>query len=267
MILRRTMSNRKILLVPVAFVLVAIPHAIAQEGAADTNQPSLGDVVRHQKETTKQKAKRVLSDEDIPGSQTHVVWGDFAIQVIIPNIRISAKAPATVKMNAPYSPEQKVLVWFGPDLNRCFDVECAKATYLRDFHDKLAGTPKILFETDDSVDGYPARIAHLELKNDVLGKMLGVVALIATPFSSSAPTCSPARTSSAHRRRIPLAPCSADAQRLPETCKPSCKSGQLLTMSRCGRSPSSAHGSCALAQTRPEKPRLLPSWSPLMPRL
>ena len=183
------MSNRKILLVTMACVLVAIPHAIAQEGAADTNQPSLGDVVRHQKETTKQKAKRVLSDEDIPGSQTHVVWGDFAIQVIIPNIRISAKAPATVKMNAPYSPEQKVLVWFGPDLNRCFDVECAKATYLRDFHDKLAGTPKILFETDDSVDGYPARIAHLELKNDVLGKMLGVVALIATPFSSSAPTC------------------------------------------------------------------------------
>jgi len=186
---RGMMSNRKRYLAVVACVLAAIPYAIAQQGAADANQPSLGDVVRHQKETTQKKAKRVVSDEEMPGSHTHTVWGDFATQVIIPNIRISAEAPETVKMNVPYSPEQKAFVWFGPDLNRCFDVECAKATYLRDFHYALAGTPKILFETEDSVDGYPDRIAHLELKNDVRGKMLGVVALIATPFSSAAPTC------------------------------------------------------------------------------
>ncbi|MGP0021326.1 MAG: hypothetical protein ACLPHP_22350 [Candidatus Sulfotelmatobacter sp.] len=183
------MSNRKIFFVTVGCLALSVPPAIAQDAAGDANQPSLGEVVRHQKETTQKKAKRTLSDEDVPGSSTHTVWGDFATQVIIPNIRISAKAPATVKMNVPYTPDQKALVWFGPDLNRCFNVECAKATFLRDFHYELAGTPKILFETDDSVDGYPARIVHLELKNDTLGKMLGVVALITTPFSSSAPTC------------------------------------------------------------------------------
>jgi hypothetical protein len=184
---QETMSNRKLLLLVMSCVAISV-RAVAQDSAPNAQQP-LGDVVRHQKETTQKKAKRVVGDEDVPGSQTYKVRGDFGVQVIIPNVQIYGKAPATVKMNVPYSPEQKALIWFGPDLNRCFDVECAKATYLRNFHYVLTGTPKILFETDDSVDGYPARIAHLELKNDVLGKMRGVVAFVATPFSSVTPTC------------------------------------------------------------------------------
>jgi hypothetical protein len=179
------MSNRMLVLL-VTCCVAAAAGAFAQD---DTTQRPLGDVVRNQKNTQQKKAAKVVGDEDIAGAQSRRVWGDFATQVIIPNVRISGKAPLTVKMNVPYSPEQKAFVWFGPDLNRCFDLECAKATYLRDFHYALAGTPKILFEMDDSIDGYPARIAHLELKSDVRGKMLGVVALIVTPFSSSAPTC------------------------------------------------------------------------------
>jgi hypothetical protein len=181
------MSNRKLLLLVMSCVAISV-RVWAQDSTTDAQQP-LGDVVRHQKETTQKKAKRVLSDEDMAGSHKRKVRGDFATQVIIPNIQIYGNAPDTVKMNVPYRPEQKAFVWFGPDLNRCFDVECAKATYLRDFHYALAGTLKILYESDDSVGGYPARIAHIELKNDELGKMFGVVALIATPFSSSAPTC------------------------------------------------------------------------------
>jgi hypothetical protein len=183
------MSHRKIFLVAVGCFLMEVPYSIAQDPAREASQPSLGEVVRHQKETTQKKAKRVVGDEDVPESHTRMVRGDFAVQVIIPNVQIYGNAPDTVKMNVPYRPEQKAFVWFGPDLNRCFDVECAKGTYLRSFNYKLAGTLKILFETDDSVAEYPARIAHLELKNDELGKMLGVVALIATPFSSVAPTC------------------------------------------------------------------------------
>jgi hypothetical protein len=183
------MNNRKIFLQVLGCLLLAVPCSIAQDSGGDANQPSLGDVVRHQKETTQKKAKRVVSDDDVPGSHTWMVRGDFGVQVIIPNVQIYGMAPNTVKMNVPYSPEQKAMVWFGPDLNRCFDVECAKTAYLHGFSYKLSGTLKILFETDDSVAGYPARIAHLELKNDELGKMLGVVALIATPFSSVAPTC------------------------------------------------------------------------------
>jgi hypothetical protein len=194
MIRRKKMSNRKtcnrrVFLAAVVCLVAAIPYCMAQESGEGANQPSLGDVVRHQKDTAQKKATHVVSDDDVPGSHTRKVYGDFAVQVIIPNIRISGSAPDTVKMNVPYSPEQKAFVWFGPDLDRCFDVECAKATYLRDFHYALVGTPKVLFETDDSVEGYPARIAHLELKSDLRGKMLGVVALIATPFSSVAPTC------------------------------------------------------------------------------
>jgi hypothetical protein len=177
------MSHRGLLLLLV-FGAASTLCAAAQD---DARPPSLGDLARKQKETPQKKAARVIGDDDMPGSRT--VWGDFATQVIIPNVRISAKAPRTAKMNAPYSPDQKAFVWFGPDLNRCFDVECAQATYLRDFHYRLAGTPKILFESDDSVGGFPARIAHFEIKSDVRGKILGIVALIATPFSSSAPTC------------------------------------------------------------------------------
>jgi hypothetical protein len=179
------MSNRRLAFL-VMWCVVACVCARAQD---DANQRPLGEVARNQKNTQQKRAVKVIGDEDIAGALTRTVWGDFATQVIIPNVRISAKAPLTVKMNIPYGPEQKAFVWFGPDLNRCFDLECAKATYLRDFHYALSGTPKILFEMDDSIDGYPARIAHLELKSDVRGKMLGVVALIATPFSSSAPTC------------------------------------------------------------------------------
>jgi hypothetical protein len=182
------MSNRKLFFLLISWLASGL-CALGQDSATEANQPSLGDVARHQKQSQQRKATRVIGDEDMPGSQTRAVWGDFATQVIIPNIRISGKAPATVKMNVPYSPEQKAFVWFGPDLNRCFSVECAKATYLRDFHYALAGIPKILFETDDSIDGYSTLIAHLELDSEVRGKMLGVVALIVTPFSSSAPTC------------------------------------------------------------------------------
>lgn len=186
---REKMSPRKIFLLTVAWLVLPVPSVMAQD-AGDANQPSLGDVVRHQKETTQKKAKRVVSDEDVPGATTRKVRGDFGVQVIIPNLMIYGKAPVSVRMNVPYTPEQKAFVWFGPDLNRCFNVECVKTTYLRDFHQGMAGgTLKILFESDDSVDGYPARIAHLELDSDVRGKMLGVVALIATPFSSVAPTC------------------------------------------------------------------------------
>ena len=161
----------------------------AQDSSQDSGQP-LGDVVRHQHDDHQaKKAKRVLSDEDVTGPHTWEVTGYAATTVFIPCIRITGTIPDNVPVRTPPDFKQKMIVAFAPSLDSCFDLNCAESTYLHLFRGVFGGTPKVLFESDDSLDGHPARIVHLEILNDELGKMMATVAFIQTPASATSATC------------------------------------------------------------------------------
>ena len=162
--------------------------SLSQDSSPDST-PSLGDMVRRQANESHKKAKRVLSDEDVAGPHKHEISGYAATTVIIPDIRITGTVPDTVRMNLPTDLKQKMIVSFGPSLDSCFDVECAKATYLRTFPEVFGGTPTVLFETDEPIDGNRAQIVHLQFLHNVRGKMLATVALIQTPASAASATC------------------------------------------------------------------------------
>lgn len=177
------MSNNRVLL---AICCLAIGVcAVAQDSTDGANRTPLGDVARRQKQTQQKKAARVVGDEDMPGAKARQFWGDFATMVTIPYMRISGKLPIDVHPWEVPKPETKVFAWYGPDLNRCFDLGCAQGTYMRSNGTGM----KILFESSNTVDDFPEQVLHVEVKNDVRGKMHGVVAIIVTPYSSVAATC------------------------------------------------------------------------------
>ena len=163
--------------------------AAGQDSSQNSGQP-LGDVVRHQHDDQPtKKAKRVLSDEDVTGLHTHEITGYAATTVIIPGVRITGSVPDNVPVRIPPDFKQKMIVSFMPSLDSCSDVNCAESTYLRQFRGVFGGRPKVLFETDESVSGSPARVVHLEIENDELGKMFATVAFIQTPASAASATC------------------------------------------------------------------------------
>lgn len=178
------------LLVVLAASCALIGVSLAQDSSQDSGQP-LGDVVRHQHDDPQaKKAKRVFSNEDVAGPGKHEVTGYAATTVIIPGIRITGIVPDTVPIRIPPDFKQKMVVSFLPSLDSCFDLNCAESTYLRLFSGVFGGgTAKVLFESDESISGNPARVAHMEIKNDELGKMLGTVAFVQTPASVASATC------------------------------------------------------------------------------
>lgn len=162
--------------------------SLAQDSSPDSSPP-LGDLVRRQANEQRKKAKRVLSDEDVAGPHKHEITGYAATTVIIPSIRITGNVPDTVLMQFPLDLKPRMTVSFGPSLDSCFDLECAKSTYLRTFPQIFGGTPTVLFETDESIDGNRAQIIHLQFLHNVRGRILGAVALIQTPASAASATC------------------------------------------------------------------------------
>lgn len=158
-----------------------------------STQVPLGDVVRHQRQERyrSQKAKRTLNDEDIH-EHTRQISGDAAVTVIIPNIQITGYIE-DMNPNPKPTSEPKLYAWIGSrSLDACSDLDCAKIVYLHELPhlpSMFGATPQILFESESSIDGHPARIAHIEVKHDVKGTMLGEVAFIQTPVVATAATC------------------------------------------------------------------------------
>ena len=177
----------------IAFVLSCLlmsgVAAVCQD-SPDSNQKPLGDVVRRQKQEREhgKKAARVVGDEDIVGPHMKRVTQWVATQIIIPAIRVTAVVPDTARTSGQPNPADKMMTWFGPDLNAC-GLECAQAEYVRQFNLVHKGKLKILFSGDDSVGGYPALVGHFELVDDYHGKTLGMFALIQTPVSIAPATC------------------------------------------------------------------------------
>jgi len=159
---------------------------------AQETQAPLGDVVRKQQAEREhgRKAKRIIGDEDVGGFHLHEVSGDAATTVIIPNVRITGMVPDGVSLSGKADSKQKMRVWFGPGtLDRCFDLDCAKEIYLSMLPLMIGGSGKVLFESDDSIEGNPVRVVHFEVTHEVRGKILGTVALIQTPVAAGAATC------------------------------------------------------------------------------
>ena len=167
------------------------PASLRAQTSNDATQTSLADVVKRQKEEQLRgkRAKRVISDEDSLGPHLHQVQGMAASTVIIPYITITGMIPDGVTMSVPPDPKQKMMVSFGPSLDSCFDLECAESTYLRLLPLTFGGRPRVLFDTEDSIQGNAARIVHLEITHDVRGKMLATVAFIQTPASVATASC------------------------------------------------------------------------------
>lgn len=114
--------------------ILTASYVCAQE--AGQNQAPLGDVVRHQQEARQhgKKAARVVSDEDMPGSNKHSIGGSIATSVIIPYIMIAGSIPGWLKANAyGTDPGEKMRITFYPTLDSCFDLDCAKASYMQQF--------------------------------------------------------------------------------------------------------------------------------------
>jgi hypothetical protein len=157
--------------------------------AGQEAQIPLGDVVRRQQAEHGKKAKRVVGDEDLGGFHLHEVQDTAATTVIIPDIRITAKVPDGISMTPAPDSKQKMHVWFGPGtLDKCVDIGCAEEEYLR-LLPRGVGSAKVLFESDESIDGYPGRVVHMEFSHDVAGKIFAIVAFIQTPVAVAAATC------------------------------------------------------------------------------
>lgn len=167
--------------------------AHGQDSSQSSRQVPLGDVVRRQEAERQRgrKATHVLNDEDIHGHKRQIS-GDAAVTVIIPNVRITGYVE-DVDTNRKPGSEPRLYVWIGSrSLDACYDVDCAKRVYIQELPQlpsMFGGTPRILFESETSIDGNPARIAHLEIKHDVKGKMFGEVAFIQTPAAATAASC------------------------------------------------------------------------------
>ncbi len=179
--------------------LLALTGAWAQDSGDSGTQTPLGDVVRQQQGQRKhaKTAKRVVNDDDIPANHMQRLNAQVAEFVIIPAIRISGLTPIDDSPTATILGQKrdKIVVGFGPHLGErdwCGGPpECAEQAFLRRFQvgSRIGTSGRILFDSDDAVGDYQARVAHFEILNDVRGKMQGTVAFIETPFSTVMAYC------------------------------------------------------------------------------
>lgn len=178
--------------------LLLATGAWAQDSADSGAQTPLGDVVRQQQEQRQhaKTAKKVVSDDDIPANQMRRWNGQVAEYVIIPAVRISGLTPTDDSSTATAlgQKKDKIFVGFGPHLGEtewCSDPECAEKAFLHRFQRGgwVASSARILFDSEDAVGDYEARVAHFEVLNDVRGKMLGSVALVETPVATVMAYC------------------------------------------------------------------------------
>jgi hypothetical protein len=177
---------------------VLLAGAWAQDSPDSGSQTPLGDVVRRQREQQQHSktAKRVVADDDIPASHTHWTRDWVAEFKIIPAVAISALVPidGSGTRTALGQKNDKIYVWFGPHLGEadCSNsLDCAEEEVLRKFQQGIwkGSKARILFDSDETVQDYAARVAHFEVVHDVRGKMQGSVALIATGVATLVASC------------------------------------------------------------------------------
>jgi hypothetical protein len=177
-----------------------VAGAWAQDSANADAQVPLGDVAKRQREQRQHSkaAKKVVSDDDIPANHMHWMNGFAAEFKIIPAIRISGLVPNDDSATAATKGEKKdkIYVQFGPHLTdpySCNDgsLDCAEEWFLKKLQrgGMRANSARILFDSDEEVQEFPARVVHFEVLDDVRGKMQGTAALIETPVTIVTASC------------------------------------------------------------------------------
>jgi hypothetical protein len=193
-------SHRSLFCWSILCSLVSVAGACAQDSTGASQQIPLGDVVKrqHEQQLHSKPAKKVVTDDDIPANQMQRFNGYVAEYRIIPAIRISGMVPISDSPPATAigQKKDKIYVRFGPtllDADTCSDgtLDCAEEALIRQFGhgQKIGSKARILFDADDTVQNFPARVVHFELDHDVRGKMQGSVALIRTPITIVTATC------------------------------------------------------------------------------
>jgi hypothetical protein len=168
--------------------LLWISGALAQESTGGAT-PTLGEVARHQRQQPK-TAKLVVGDDDIPSSHTHRITGMAGTTKMIPYITFTGLVPDVITVSTVLDPKQKIHVRFGPQaVESCYDLDCAETTYLQTFPKTFGGTVRILFDTNETIQNYQARVAHIEIIHDVLGKLTGSVVFVRAPVVVVTATC------------------------------------------------------------------------------
>ncbi len=181
-------------------MLVAGAWAQESTGSGTDQQTPLGAVVKRQREQRQysKTAKKVVTDDDIPANHTYRFNGYVAEYRIIPAIRISGLVPISDSPPATAigQKKDKIYIRFGPTLMDPYacdngTLDCAEQAFLGRFQHggKLGSAVRILFDLDDTVQNYPARVAHFEVTDDVRGKIRGSVALIRTPIIIVTASC------------------------------------------------------------------------------
>ena len=139
-----------------------------------------------------------MTDDDIPANHMRWMYGQVAEYKIIPAVSISGLTPDDPSSAATAVGQKKNKIWVGfgphltePDSCATGDLDCAEEEFVRKMQrGNLVGSKaRILFDSDDIIQEYPARVAHFEVVHDVRGKMLGTVAVIATPVSNVVTWC------------------------------------------------------------------------------
>ena len=157
-------------------------------------------MVRQQREQRQHSktAKRVVSDDDIPANHMNWMNGWVAEFVIIPAVHISGLTPNDDSSSATAlgQKKDKIYVGFGPHLGErdwcgSGSLDCAEHAFLKRFQGGgwVASSARILFDSDDAVGDYTARVAHFEILHDTRGKMQGSAALIETPIATLMAYC------------------------------------------------------------------------------
>jgi len=180
--------------------------ASAQDSTDADGQTPLGDVVRRQREQRQHSktAKRVVSDDDVPGSHMQWVTNWVAVTRIIPGVKIQGLAPDDTSVATAMGQKKgKIYISFGPDnggpIGDSLDsqwcntdpLDCAEQAFIAQVQrgGSIGSKGRILFDSDDTVQTYPARVAHFEVVHDVRGKMQGSVALIESPVGILSARC------------------------------------------------------------------------------
>jgi len=177
--------------------LILVAGAWAQDSTDSGGQTPLGDVVRRQREQRQHSktAKKVVTDEDIPANHMHWARDQVAEFVIIPAVQISGMVPNDDSPTPTVMGQKnnKIYVSFGPHLGQadsCGSLDCGEQFLQKFQRGKWAGSrARILFDSDEVVGGYQARVAHFEVVHDVLGKMQGTVTFIAAGVATLTASC------------------------------------------------------------------------------
>jgi hypothetical protein len=172
----------------------------AQNSAADSKGPSLGDLARQQR-TQRQHAKPAklkLSDDDLAPNQLRRIT--IVSNKSVPGPMLSGSFPGD-----PVEGERVAVISTSHGKSKIFasfwqsepsavcgadPLDCAELTFLPELarEPELGSAGKVLYDREDTIDGQPARVVDFTVKGKV-EPMRGVAAFVIVPYNTLGAAC------------------------------------------------------------------------------